>query len=312
VTPATAHAPRCAPTSRDVGEPLAGTAPEARTWLAVEQSGPWGRDAVTESHLDAVTGRTLAARADGTGVRIALIRRPGRHADNHHTPSHRAVWIAHTAPGITWMRRLDLPDARALLDLDLAAVGAGVEPTVGTPDRDPLLLVCSNSKRDQCCAIEGRPLATELAITSAGRVWEASHLGGHRFAPTAVLLPHGLVHGRLDTSSGERILATSATGRIDLATLRGRSCWSGPGQAAEVHVRETFGLDGLDDVIDVIEHVGPDASPSWSVSVHIADGHIYDTVVRAVVENDVLRPESCVKPAVPLRSYAVESTAPTR
>ena len=37
----------CATASRDLSEPLAGTAATASTWLLVEQPGPWGTEALT-------------------------------------------------------------------------------------------------------------------------------------------------------------------------------------------------------------------------------------------------------------------------
>ena len=46
--------------------PAWGTATQARFWVAVEQSGPWGRDALTESHLDPDLGARLGAAASET------------------------------------------------------------------------------------------------------------------------------------------------------------------------------------------------------------------------------------------------------
>ena len=64
-----------------------------------------------------------------------------------------------------------------------------------------MLLVCTNGKRDECCALLGRPIAQRCAPGAPGRVWESNHLGGHRFAPTVTLLPHGTMHGQLDTAT---------------------------------------------------------------------------------------------------------------
>ncbi|OEV07469.1 sucrase ferredoxin, partial [Streptomyces nanshensis] len=53
----------CATASRDLAEPLAGTAATARTWLLIEQPGPWGRKALTQSRLDPDLGQALDAAA---------------------------------------------------------------------------------------------------------------------------------------------------------------------------------------------------------------------------------------------------------
>ncbi len=65
----TAHvAPsNCSAFSVRLGEPLAGTAPVTTAWLAIEQPGPWGARALTQSHLDAELGAELSRRAEGTG-----------------------------------------------------------------------------------------------------------------------------------------------------------------------------------------------------------------------------------------------------
>ncbi|MFJ1795921.1 hypothetical protein [Kitasatospora griseola] len=69
--------------------------------------------------------------AEGTGVRIALIRRPGRHADTD-TAARHEVLIAHTSPADPWVRRARLDSPAALLDLDFAALGAGRHDGFGT------------------------------------------------------------------------------------------------------------------------------------------------------------------------------------
>ena len=67
-----------------LGEPVAGSAPFARVWVLVEQPGPWGRDALRESHLDAAVGESLALLGSERPVRVGLIRSVGAHADVVH------------------------------------------------------------------------------------------------------------------------------------------------------------------------------------------------------------------------------------
>ena len=74
----------CSLESARLGEQLAGSAPYAVAWVAIEQNGPWGAKAFTASHLDPDLGREIESRAAAYDVRPSLIRRPGRHADDHH------------------------------------------------------------------------------------------------------------------------------------------------------------------------------------------------------------------------------------
>ncbi len=172
----------------------------------------------------------------------------------------------------------------------------------------------TNAKRDQCCAIDGRPAAADANVAFPGRVWECSHLGGHRFAATALSLPHGYVHGRLDGAAATRLLLAAERDRLEVATLRGRSFWPAAAQAAEVHVRTTENLQGVDEVLTVELGEGPDddAGASWTARVGLRDGTSRELVVRSVVDEAVRRPESCVKDAVALKTYAVEPRTATR
>lgn len=291
---------RCAAVARALEEPLAGTSAVASTWLAVEQPGPWGRDALPASHLDAGVARELAALSAGTGVRIVLIRRPGSHPDRHR-PVPRAVYLAHTAPGRTWLEHTTVVDPKELLDLDFARAGAGTPGLLGTPVSERLLLVCTNGRRDVCCALEGRPIAAALAATHADRVWECTHIGGHRFAPTAVLLPAGFSYGRLTTESAAALLA----GGPVLANNRGRSTWPAAGQVADLAVRESLGeVDP-----DAVRVTAVDDLPEggWLVTAAHADGRVWRVAVaeRAVAD---ARPASCgavPKPAVAYEAVSV-------
>jgi hypothetical protein len=225
--------PRCSVLARQLGEPLAGTAAGAATWLCIEQPGPWGRDALVQSHLEVAIGRELAERAAGTGVRIALIRRPGSHPDRHQPLPH-LVYLAHTAPGWSWLERMWVGDPKELLDLDFAAAGAGEPSGVGELTAEPVLLVCTNGRRDVCCALLGRPIATALAGRYGSRVWECTHLGGHRFSPTALVLPYGYSYGRLEVASAQRLLASRS---VLIEHCRGRSTWRPAAQVADLAVR---------------------------------------------------------------------------
>ena len=74
---------RCSVVSARLGEPMPGTAPLARAWLVLEQPGPYGRVALTESHLPAAVGAALSRAAEGTRTSVLLARTTGRHADDH-------------------------------------------------------------------------------------------------------------------------------------------------------------------------------------------------------------------------------------
>ncbi|SEE78069.1 sucrase ferredoxin [Jiangella alba] len=298
----------CSDLGRQLGEPLAGTAPVASWWLVVEQPGPWGAKALTQSHLDPALGAELDAAAGAHGGRVALVRRPRRHPDTHYPAAHR-VWLAGTTPGATFLLGGWLPDPSALLSLDFAALGSGAPAGLDgfQPEAEPLLLVCTNGRRDLCCAVKGRALVAGLRDDVLGRVWETTHLGGHRFAPTAVLLPHGVVYGRLDDKQALLLVESARDGHFVADGYRGRSTFSRPGQAAEATVRRQLGDTGLDDLH--VPAVTPVSDAAWHAVVAHRDGRSWTVAVRAE-EQQPPRPESCGKaPATPI-AYRADVPVP--
>lgn len=279
----------CSALSTELGEPLAGTAAPATAWLCLEQPGPWGRDGLVNSHLDPAIGRELARRTEGTGVRVQLIRRPGRHADTEPAPL-RQVLLAHTDPRSGWLRRGTTQDPSELLDLDFERIAEGEHRGWGQPDTDPLLLICTNGRRDRCCALLGRPVLDALGADD--RVWETTHTGGHRFAPAGVLLPSGYTYGRLDARTAGRALVAAGRRSVELTGCRGRSTWSGAGQAAELAVRERTGEQAIDALR--VRPTGPER-----FTVEHVDGRSWQVdVAEQLLEPP--RPNSCGKdPARP-------------
>src|SRR5207344_2771864 len=71
---------RCSQASEARGEPMAGTASTVRSWLLLEDPGPWGRDALRDSRLPERVGLELQRRCRAAGVRPLLIRRASSNA----------------------------------------------------------------------------------------------------------------------------------------------------------------------------------------------------------------------------------------
>lgn len=198
-----------------LGEPLYATAPYAREWLLIEEQAAWGAKAVAEAGFG-----ELEARAKEQGVRVGLIR-PFRRRGSR---SRRVFRVSCAPPE---------PFVELLAEPDLDARGEQVD--------GPLYLVCTNGRRDVCCGLAGRELARALAPELRDRLWETSHVGGHRFAPNLVCLPEGLVYGRLDAEAARRVVAAHREGRIVLEHLRGRTSLEPEAQAADYFARRETG-----------------------------------------------------------------------
>lgn len=209
-------APRCAVWARDVGVRPLGTAVYATGWLLVEWPLPWPKDAKDVEALAPVREAII-----GTGIRIQLVV-PPRGADTR-------VVVLHDGGTDEdgWFRRHRRHQLDVLADDVVDATRSLLaEPSIGDPADVTDVLICGHGTRDRCCGSMGTALAIEAAAAGA-KVWRTSHLGGHRFAPTAVLLPEGTSWGYLDAASlGDALLRTGST--ADLAgNLRGSTAVEG-------------------------------------------------------------------------------------
>ncbi len=225
-------------------EPLAGTAGQAVGYVLIEQPGSWGRDALTSSGLDPRIGALLGERAKAVGVKVLLMRRPT--AASASSTTTREVRLVHAGPR-PWSEICTL-DEEELTRLDPTVCASATPPGLGRRDDAPRWVVCTNAKRDRCCARLGRPIADTLSAIHPERTWESSHLGGHRFAGTMLLLPHGLLYGHLDVAAALEVVTHHLADRVELDHLRGRSHLPAVAQVAEIAVRRRLHLTGHDEV----------------------------------------------------------------
>ena len=226
---------RCSALAEQLDEPLAGTVDQRRRWFLLEDRSAWGTDAVADRF-----GADRAATAKRLGIRLLLVRR--REGDPSEDTVRRAMLVDTEAAAMA------VRTVRGPGDLDVEAVADMPLEDFGARMTDPILLVCTNGRRDACCALRGRALTVALADDHAERVWECTHLGGHRLAANLVCLPHGIVYGRVAPEDGPRLASAYLAGDVDPVHLRGRSAWPAPAQVAEVELRRRLGARGLDDL----------------------------------------------------------------
>lgn len=232
----------CADVSREMGENLYGTAPAVRTWLLLEYDQPWEAKAVTQNDLPPAVQARLNAHLDAIPEsRLLLIRQQPR----TDTPGLAFFVVRACAddPAL-YAFRLDAYDD--LLAIDVPALAAGDDVYPAHQDDEPLFLVCTNGKRDKCCALYGLPVYQALQAEEGPRVWQSTHVSGHRFAGNMVCFPHGLYYGRIFPADAAPLTAAYRAGQVNPAFFRGRACDPPEVQAAEYFARRETGLTALD------------------------------------------------------------------
>ena len=231
----------CCEASAD--QPMLGTAAVVDVWLLLEYRPAWRAKAMADNALGEAVRSWLAhgieaLEGQGYKVRPQFIRQP----------------------------EIDRPDTRLLVHHDgvlraFGSGGPGYDGLVRTPIESlfhgesgerleaPRYFVCTNGQRDLCCARFGLPVYNKLREQVGERVWQVTHLGGHRFAPNVLVLPQGVLYGRVGTANGdagdesiEQFAAEVEAGGVPRRYLRGRSCYPKPVQAAEGFA----GRDGLE------------------------------------------------------------------
>lgn len=277
--------PVCSAISLAWGEPLVATASIVRNWLLVEHPGAWGPAALTESGLPTHLSGGLAALSAEHGIRVLLVRRPVRPDD-----SSRHCFVAHTGRHGRWIEERVVDDLDELLAVDYAPLRHGGRVGFGTLRAEPLYLVCTNGRHDQCCANLGRPVARALHARRDGLVWESSHFGGDRFAGNLVCLPHGLYFGRLSPEHAGRVVDGYEKGVVDLDHYRGRAGEPFAAQAAEHFLRVREGFVGVDDLV-VTGH-RPQGGGVVQVGFGAPGGRSYDVRVQ-VLPAAHARPLAC-------------------
>jgi hypothetical protein len=262
---------RCAAASLARNEPRVGTASTVRSYLLVENAGPWGGDALQDSRLPNDVKAGLRAASARTGVRVLLIRRHRRVAAG---PGVR-VFAAYADAVSPWLETTTVASPEVLLDLDLDSLGAGRSPGL-TPADGSLFCVCTHGRHDACCAEWGRPTAAALTHSHPDETWEVSHIGGDRFAPNMLVLPEGLYYGGVTAESAPGVASTHLLGHLDLEHLRGRSSFPFAVQVAEVAVRR----EARETRLDAVRLVSSRRVDVDNLVVLDVDGTSYDVVVR--------------------------------
>ncbi|RMG06765.1 MAG: sucrase ferredoxin [Cyanobacteria bacterium J055] len=204
----------CADASRRSAEDLIGSAPAYETYLFIECPQPWTVNVWDSKsvppNLKAFVESTSRSRSDSSGVSPRTIKVLAIAADKPN-PSRKARVLAfHRQPfpsgGYTRREfRVNLEKVAPFLERYLANPEAIRFSATDRPIRD--FFVCTHGSHDKCCARYGNPffrqartIALNLGLRDV-RVWQVSHIGGHRFAPTAIAFPDGRYYGALDGES---------------------------------------------------------------------------------------------------------------
>ena len=149
-------------------EPLLGTAPKVEVWFLLTHAGPFGAPTFEDSDLPDPVKRHLAAELERLPhARLQLIK-------PHPTQTEDRIefLVVHGREEDPHYVRFKLTSYEDLVDIDVdEIVNFGRAPTSRTL-REPFYLVCTNGRRDLCCAKSGLPVFHTLRDSLGDLVWE--------------------------------------------------------------------------------------------------------------------------------------------
>lgn len=199
----------CAVASQAAREDPIGTATPYQTYVLIECPKPWPPKVLKAEVIPAALRQFMATMQAEHSVNFLLVDQ-GRRGQG------ARVLIYQHQPGLArgyegvefWVDSLDGLENRLRQIWEKGSLeGKAIA------QRD--ILVCTHGQRDRCCARYGRPFyrqavnVAEAAGLTDVRVWQVSHIGGHRFAPTVLDLPEGRCYGRLTPETFAALLTHS-------------------------------------------------------------------------------------------------------
>lgn len=197
----------CAKMFRESGEDIIGSAPTHLMYVLIECPHPSAND--VDSKAISSNLKALIAKIKDAKFAIRFLLFTGESQ-----PSQTQVIVFRKPEGlINGYRKREfevdaIEDVAPLLQQYLTEKGLEIDcENSATQD----IFVCTHGSHDKCCAKFGYPFCRQaISIVSQlhlpVRVWQVSHIGGHRCAPTIVTFPDGRYYGALDQTTFTAIL----------------------------------------------------------------------------------------------------------
>ncbi len=261
----------CSAASRYFREQLAGTAANSQTFILIEHFNPFPGK-VIEAHFDTGWIKKMQALARLYKGKVLLIR--------NKTTNNKDCRITFVDCGES--RYFSIEEmVEKVTSVNLQALIDSEDTNWQT---DPFFLVCSNGKKDKCCAKFGFPVYKFFESFNADvNVWECSHVGGDRFAANVVAMPFGIYYGHVAVEDVGHIMVRTLLRKIYKNKFRGVSRRSFYEQAIECHLREH--LQNYDIDFEIHTRLLTHEGDNYTVEVTTSnDGHYVIEICREIID----------------------------
>ncbi len=286
----------CADSSRQAEEDIIGSGTNYQTYVLVECRPPWPSEAFDSKYVPQNL-KSLVAEINGANpsVRFLLIS-SGKLKNTTHT---KVLIYDNKKDGLSngYIRKeFNLESIEQVATvvrqyLNGDALDYESEKSETNQPRD--ILVCTHGRHDKCCARYGAPFYFQSVATiskldlSNVRIWQTSHFGGHRFAPTVIDLPDGRYYGVLDQESFKSILTRTGDVKCLNRVYRGWGILSTQIQVLERELILRYGWDWFNYKVTgkILEQNSDESEIQAELTFEKPDGSIY-TCRADLVKNE--------------------------
>jgi hypothetical protein len=285
----------CSDLAWEYGVPLVGSATRGDVWFLVEYRGSWGAKAFEESTIPEEVKTYLSSFTNAENqVRILLIRQGSKKPVT--SQDDLSFFVGRTSAHQPRLHEYHLDAYEDILNIDLAEILSKESDDLASLRREPLYLVCTNGRRDKCCAVYGPDVFQAMSAEAGEAVWQSSHIAGHNQAPIMLFFPHGVNYGHATPSEARRLVKAYQQDQVVLHHYRGRVCYENHQQAAEHFWREQSGVLELPGMsIDAEEQIDDD---HWVISVRGIDEAECERIQVVSHRSDFSIPITCTKKKV--------------
>jgi|TARA_B100001964_G_scaffold192517_1_gene215247 hypothetical protein len=261
--PLPTNAPTCSEHSQAIGLDPCGTALNIDAVFLIELPLPWpkpvfmhpdliGLESIIDTSMGVTRVLTCQPRSNGQVTTVT-------------------VFCKEDATFDRWVFELESNDSlMELIETLISSKPKDITTSKQIKENKEAVLLCTQGSHDICCGSKGTRLAGQIEEQDNNiDLFKVSHLGGHRFSPTAMTLPDGRMWADLDLEILNSILKKRTETEQVAKFCRG---WvgakKGPEQIAEIEIFKQIGWEIDNQKRDVNSST---SNKGWSVEVLLSN-----------------------------------------
>lgn len=261
--PLTSDTPSCSEHSQAIDLDPRGTALNIDAVVLIELPLPWPKPVFTHTDLKGL--ESLIHTSMGTTRVLACQPR-----SNEQTTT-VTVFCKEDITFDRWVFELENENSLAeLIETLISSKPENIDTSKQIEENKEAVLLCTQGSHDICCGSKGTRLANLIEEQDNNiDLFKVSHLGGHRFSPTAMTIPDGRMWANLDLVTLDSILKKQIEAEEVARFCRGWvGAMKGPEQIAEIEIFKQIGWDIDDQKRNTNSNT---SNEGWSVEISLRD-----------------------------------------